>query len=50
MKKAECRPVRDKDGNVQLFDMYVDGDWHGSRRTLEQCDEYLRQRGARREG
>lgn len=35
--KIETVPVRDKDGNVVLWDMYVDGEWHGSRRTPEQC-------------
>ena len=35
--KTKIIPVRDKDGNVVLYDMYVDGEWHGSRRTLEQC-------------
>jgi hypothetical protein len=40
--KAETVPVRDKDGNVVLYDMYVDGRWIGSRRTLAQCGEDLR--------
>lgn len=31
------------DGAVQLYDMYVDGKWHGSRRTLEQCRLYFNQ-------
>lgn len=26
---------------VILFDMYVDGVWHGSRRTQEQADAYF---------
>lgn len=26
---------------VQLFDMYVDDEWHGSRRTLLQCDDHF---------
>lgn len=30
-------PVFTKDGEIQLFDMYVDGVWHGSRRTEAQC-------------
>jgi hypothetical protein len=31
-------------GTVQLYDMYIDGMWHGSRSTLAQCDLYFRQR------
>lgn len=27
-----------KDQSVQLYDIYVDGKWYGSRRTLEQAD------------
>lgn len=34
---TETVPVLDEPGNVVLYDMYVDGQWHGSRRTLEQC-------------
>ena len=40
--KFEAKPVLDKDGTVQLYDIYVDGEWHGSRRTLAQCDLYLK--------
>jgi death-on-curing protein len=30
-------PVCDANGQVLLYDIYVDGKWHGSRRTEEQC-------------
>lgn len=40
---TETVPVLDKHGNVVLYDMYVDGEWHGSRRTLEQCVLYFSQ-------
>ena len=40
--KTKLVPVLDKDGNVILFDMYIDGVWIGSRRTEEQCWEQLR--------
>lgn len=41
--RTETVPVLDKDGNVVLYDMYVDGDWHGSRRILEQCQLHFDQ-------
>ena len=41
MKKTTV-PVFDKDGGTVLFDMYVDGVWIGSRRTLQQCEEAFR--------
>lgn len=40
---TEIVPVRDKDGNIQLHDMYVGGQWLGSQRTREQCDKFLEQ-------
>lgn len=36
--RFETAPVRDKRGDIVLYDMYVYGEWIGSRRTLEQCD------------
>jgi hypothetical protein len=33
-------PVTDPQGNVLLYDMYINGQWHGSRRTLDQCQAY----------
>jgi hypothetical protein len=33
------RPVRDDDGAIVLFDMWLDGQWLGSRRTVAQCRE-----------
>lgn len=34
-------PVINKKGEVLLFDMFIDGAWHGSRRTQLQCDEHF---------
>ncbi len=39
----ETRAVSGPDGGVQLYDMFVGGVWHGSRRTLEQCALYFSQ-------
>jgi hypothetical protein len=34
-------PIIVKD-EVQLYDMFdPDGDWHGSRRTIEMCKKYI---------
>jgi hypothetical protein len=46
MKPIECpgieaRPVVDCRGFVVLFDLWVAGQWIGSRRTAEQCEERL---------
>jgi hypothetical protein len=46
MKRATL-PVceKDKDGKqvvIILWDMYADGKWIGSRRTLDQCEDYFR--------
>jgi len=39
--KFESRPILGKDGEVSLYDMYANGEWHGSRRTEAQClDHY----------
>lgn len=35
-------PLLDESGNAILFDMYVDGIWHGSLRTLAQCENYFK--------
>lgn len=37
----EARPVLDKRGFAVLFDLYVAGEWVGSRRTVEQCEDWL---------
>lgn len=29
-----------RDGLVLLFDIYINGEWHGSRRTARQCRRY----------
>lgn len=34
-------PLLDESGVPLLFDMYIDGIWHGSRRTLIQCESYF---------
>lgn len=39
---AELIAIRDKAGAVVLYDMFIDGVWHGSRRTLAQCGAYLK--------
>lgn len=31
-------PVIDQLGKILLFDIYRDGQWLGSRRTVEQCE------------
>jgi hypothetical protein len=35
-------PLLDENGMAILFDMYVDGAWHGSQRTLAQCESYFK--------
>lgn len=37
----EARPVLDSRGFVVLFDLWVAGQWVGSRRTAEQCELWL---------
>ncbi len=36
--RFETAPIRDSDGCVILYDMFVYGEWVGSRRTIEQCE------------
>lgn len=38
-RETKTIPVFDRDGTVLLYDMYLDGKWIGSRRTLPQCAE-----------
>ena len=38
--KCEFKPIR-SGGTVQIYDIYVDGTWHGSKRTRAQCDLYI---------
>jgi hypothetical protein len=38
----EIWPVHDEKGEVQLWDMYKDGKWVGSRRLLEWAAAYLK--------
>lgn len=37
----EARAVKDDRGFALLFDLWVNGHWVGSRRTVEQCESYL---------
>jgi hypothetical protein len=37
----EARPILDERGFVVVFDLWVAGQWVGSRRTAEQCEEWL---------
>lgn len=37
----EARAVKDERGFALLFDLWVDGKWVGSRRTIEQCEQWL---------
>lgn len=39
----EVRPLLDQRGFVVLFDLWVGGQWVGSRRTAEQCEQWLSQ-------
>lgn len=45
-------PIINEKGEVLLFDMYVNGVWHGSRRTQEQVDAYFKhvERVAKQDG
>lgn len=36
----ELTALLDKDGAIILYDIYIDGEWCGSRRTAEQCYEF----------
>lgn len=41
--KIEIVPFKDGDGNIVIYDMFVDGTWIGSRRTPEQCEDDLKE-------
>lgn len=41
MTKARFVPVFDKLGQVELYDIYLDGEWIGSKRTIEQCEDRI---------
>lgn len=43
MLNIELRPVLDENGLPIVHDIYIDGVWHGSRRTVAQCNEYTDQ-------
>ena len=38
-KFLRLEPVYAPDGAIQLYDIYIRGEWQGSRRTLKQCCE-----------
>lgn len=40
-REIEFRPVVDERGMLVLFDIFIDGVWQGSRRTLTQCVEQV---------
>jgi hypothetical protein len=35
---VEFKPVFDEE-EIILYDIYIDGDWYGSRRTMKQAEE-----------
>jgi hypothetical protein len=37
----EAKPLLDERGFAILFDLWVAGKWVGSRRTVEQCEDWL---------
>lgn len=37
----ESRPLLDERGFAVLFDLWVGGVWVGSRRTVDQCEQWL---------
>lgn len=37
----EAVAVKDERGFALLFDLWVNGKWVGSRRTVEQCEQWL---------
>jgi len=39
-ERVSFLPVFFDDCGIQLFDMYFDSMWHGSRSTLDQCRSY----------
>lgn len=39
--EIEARAVKDEQGFALLFDMWINGEWIGSRRTVEQCEDEL---------
>jgi hypothetical protein len=40
-RASRFAPVYDKDGSVSLYDIYIDQQWMGSRRTLQQCEDEI---------
>jgi len=45
---ATLKPMLDKDGSILLCDMFINGEWIGSRRTVQQCNDQLKSLGAKR--
>lgn len=38
VNRVDLKPVFDKEDQVQIYDIYIDGQWCGSRRTVEQAN------------
>jgi hypothetical protein len=41
-KAFRFAPVCDSNGAVTLYDIYINEEWIGSKRTLEQCEDRVR--------
>jgi hypothetical protein len=41
MTQAIFVPVHDERGSAMLYDIYVDGEWVGSKRTIQQCEDRI---------
>jgi hypothetical protein len=39
--RTSAVPVLDKDGEVVLYDIFIDNEWHGSRRLLRYAEDYI---------
>jgi hypothetical protein len=44
MMRAIYVPIPDASGQACLYDIYIDGEWHGSQRSLDQAEAYVRHR------
>lgn len=39
--RPRLKLIYDAAGGTLLFDIWIDGEWHGSRRTYDYCVRYL---------
>ena len=39
--KAELKVVYTDNGDVNCWDIYIEGQWCGSRSTIKQCRQYI---------